>query len=240
MSQLEHDHSPQAIARRLAGGPRASHLRDWIYGAIDGVVTTFAVVAGATGAELSSNVVIILGAANLFADGFSMAAANYTGTKAEMESYDKLRAMEERHVALEPEGEREEIRQIYARKGFEGESLSDMVRLVTERDETWIDTMMEEEHGLSPVPRSPLKAAAITMLGFVVAGSLPLAPFALTLPRASEIATALTALTFFAIGSAKSRWSARSWWRSGLETLFVGLLAAFVAYAVGWALNGLA
>jgi VIT1/CCC1 family predicted Fe2+/Mn2+ transporter len=86
-------------------------------------VTTFAVVAGVVGADLSTKALLILGAANFFADGFSMAAANFTGTKAEMEEYEKVRRVEERHVELAPEGEREEIRQIFEAKGFTGEAL---------------------------------------------------------------------------------------------------------------------
>ena len=109
---LEHGHDSAAIARRLAAGPRVSYLRDWIYGGIDGAVTTFAIVAGTVGADLSPRIVLLLGAANLVGDGFSMAAANFTGTKAEREEYARLRAMEERHVDLVPEGEREEVRQI--------------------------------------------------------------------------------------------------------------------------------
>ncbi|ESR22899.1 VIT1/CCC1 transporter family protein [Lutibaculum baratangense] len=239
MPRLEHDHSPQAIARRLAEGPRVSYVRDWVYGAIDGAVTTFAIVAGAIGAELSPRVVIILGVANLLADGFSMAAANYSGTQAEREGYARLREMEARHVAEAPDGEREEIRQIYAARGFEGRSLRDIVRLVTAREKTWIDTMMLEEHGMSPVQRSPWRAAAVTMLAFVLAGSLPLLPFALALPRAAEIAALATGLTFFLVGSVKSRWSVRSWWASGLETFLVGMTAASVAYVVGAVLGGL-
>src|SRR3954454_13682582 len=73
---MEHDHSPEAISRRLAGNPRQNYLRDWVYGGIDGAVTTFAVVAGVVGAGLSARTVLILGAANLLADGFSMAASN--------------------------------------------------------------------------------------------------------------------------------------------------------------------
>lgn len=240
MPQLEHSHAPEDIARRLADGPQASYLRDWIYGAIDGAVTTFAIVAGATGADLSPRVVIILGVANLLADGFSMAAGNYSGTRAEKESYARLLEMERRHIEVEPDGEREEIRQIYARKGFTEPALSQIVKLITARDETWIDTMMGEEHGMAPVQRAPLKAAAVTFLGFLIAGALPLIPFALTLPRAGEMATVATGLTFFLIGSAKSRWSPQSWWRSGLETFFVGMLAASVAYLVGYLLNSLA
>jgi VIT1/CCC1 family predicted Fe2+/Mn2+ transporter len=110
---LEHGHHPHEIAKRLELGPRISYLRDWVYGGIDGTVTTFAVVAGVTGASLSTKALLILGVANLLADGFSMAAANYSGTKAEIEEYEHVRNMEERHVAITPEGEREEVRQIF-------------------------------------------------------------------------------------------------------------------------------
>ena len=123
MSRLEHSHTPRAIAKRLSHGPRVSYLHDWVYGGIDGTVTTFAIMAGVVGANLSSTVVVVLGIANLLADGFSMAAGNFTGTKAQRDEYEQLRRMEERHIELAPEGEREEIRQIFKAKGFEGESL---------------------------------------------------------------------------------------------------------------------
>ena len=153
---LEHGHNPRDIAKRLQKGPRVSYLRDWVYGGIDGTVTTFAVVAGVVGAELSTKALLILGAANLFADGFSMAAANYSGTKAEVEEYEQVRRMEERHVALAPEGEREEIRQIFEAKGFTGEALKSAVDVITAKRDRWIETMMTEEHGL---PRSPARRA---------------------------------------------------------------------------------
>ena len=119
---MEHEHSRSAIAERLARAPTVSYLRDWVYGGIDGAVTTFAVVAGVVGAELSNRVVLILGAANLVADGFSMAASNYSGTKTEHEELAQLRAVEERHIDAVPDGEREEVRQIFRAKGFEGRS----------------------------------------------------------------------------------------------------------------------
>ena len=86
---MEHDHSPEAIGQRLAGGPSASYLRDWIYGGIDGAVTTFAVVSGVAGAGLPSSIIIILGIANLIADGFSMAVSNFLGNRAENQVMDK-------------------------------------------------------------------------------------------------------------------------------------------------------
>ncbi len=91
------------------------------YGRIDGAVTTFAVVSGVAGARLSPWIILVLGFANLFADGFSMAAGNFLGTKAEQEDWRRLEAIENRHIDLAPEGEREEVRQIYRLKGFEGD-----------------------------------------------------------------------------------------------------------------------
>ena len=106
-TKLEHGHTSEAIRARLAQDPRISYLRDWIYGGIDGVVTTFAVVAGVVGADLPSRVVLVLGLANLVADGFAMAAGNYTGTQAERDDYDRLLAVEHKHIAVVPDGERE-------------------------------------------------------------------------------------------------------------------------------------
>jgi vacuolar iron transporter family protein len=230
---LEHGHHPGEIARRLERGPQASYLRDWVYGGIDGTVTTFAIMAGVVGANLSAGVAIILGIANLLADGFSMAAANYSGTKAEIEEYEHVRNMEERHVEITPEGEREEVRQIFQAKGFEGEALESAVSVITEEKGRWIETMMTEEHGLPPINRSPGKAASMTFLAFIVCGSIPLLPFVLGLPATIQASTIMTAMTFFSIGSFRSRWSPMPWWRSGLETFAIGMSAATIAYVVG-------
>ena len=230
---LEHGHHPHEIAKRLELGPRVSYLRDWVYGGIDGTVTTFAVVAGVTGASLSTKALLILGVANLLADGFSMAAANYSGTKAEIEEYEHVRNMEERHVEITPEGEREEVRQIFRAKGFEGQALESAVSVITDEKERWVETMMTEEHGLPPINRSPAKAAAMTFLAFIVCGSIPLLPFVLGLPATIQASTLMTGMTFFAIGSLRSRWSPSPWWRSGLETFAIGMSAATIAYVVG-------
>lgn len=237
--RLEHSHRPDAIARRLSQKPRGSYLRDWIYGGIDGAVTTFAIVAGAVGASLPPRIILILGIANLLADGFSMAAANYSGSKSEEEDYARLRAIEEKHIATEPEGEREEIRQIFKARGFEGADLEALVRLVTSNRATWLDTMMEAEYGLTAPTRSPLLAALATFAAFALCGSLPLAPFLFNLGASGLLTTALTGTAFFLIGSIKSFWSTKSWLRSGLETTAIGLTAAGIAYLAGYALQGL-
>ena len=183
MSRLEHPHDSASIRRRLAAGPHVSYLRDLVYGGIDGAITTLAVVAGAMGADLSARVVLIMGMANLVGDGFSMAAANFSGTRAEVDEYARLRAMEERHLDLVPEGEREEVRQIYRRKGFEAGDLERAVAVVTADRARWIDAMMTEEHGQPTVLRTPWKAALGTFAAFLLCGSIPLLPFAAGLRR---------------------------------------------------------
>ena len=235
----EHAHTREAIRQRLSQARRPNYLRDWVYGGIDGAVTTFAVVSGVAGAQLSSRVIIILGLANLLADGFSMAASNYSGTKTEIDDRRRLTEVERRHIALFPEGEREEIRQILAAKGLRGPGLEDAVTAVTANKETWIATMLAEEYGLAASVRSPLLAGAQTFLAFVLCGAIPLLPHLLGLASPLAWATGLTALVFFVIGSAKSLWSLDPWTRSGLETLAIGLGAASVAYLVGHLLRGL-
>ncbi len=237
---MEHEHSPAAIQARLAAGPRHNYLRDWVYGGIDGTVTTFAVVSGVVGAQLSPGVIIILGVANLLGDGFSMAAGNYLATKTEREDIAHLEAIEHRHVEIFPEGEREEVRQIFQAKGLEGEGLQHVVDVITADRARWVRTMLTEEYGLPAEVRSPLLAALSTFSAFLVCGLVPLLPFILGAADAFWRAAAVTGSVFFAIGSVKSRWSTASWWRSGFETLLVGSVAATVAYGVGVLLKGLA
>jgi VIT1/CCC1 family predicted Fe2+/Mn2+ transporter len=234
MTELEHEHSYEAIAERLEN-VRHNYIRDFIYGGIDGSVTTFAVVSGVAGAELSTVVVLILGFANLIADGFSMAASNYLGTKAELDDYRRIERIEHRHIEIEPDGEREEIRQIYLKKGFEGDDLEQAVDLITSDRDIWVKTMLSEEYGLPAEIRSPRKAALSTFAAFTICGLIPLVPYLFAAAGNAKFAmsSVLTGITFFLIGSLKSRWSTSSWLRSGLETLLVGGLAATLAYAVG-------
>jgi VIT1/CCC1 family predicted Fe2+/Mn2+ transporter len=169
-------HTPEAIAARLRIGPRRSYLRDLVYGAIDGTVTTFAVVAGVRGASLEATIVVILGVANLAADGFSMAASNYLGIRADEQRQARIRRQELEHVARIPAGEREEVRQIYAAKGLQGDALERVVAAITADPTSWVDTMLVEEHGFAPQASTPFRSAIATFLAFVVVGFVPVAP----------------------------------------------------------------
>ena len=233
LTTMEHEHSPDAIRRRLESGPTHNYLRDWIYGGIDGSVTTLAVVTGVAGAQLSKWIILALGFANLFADGFSMAASNYLGTRAEHDDWRRLEQIENRHIELAPEGEREEVRQIFERKGFEGKDLQRVVELVTSDRERWVRTMLTDEYGLPHEVRSPWIAAISTFTAFLVCGLVPLLPYLIGMEHSFAASTILTGIVFATIGSIKSRWSTTSWWHSGLTTFLVGAIAASLAYVAG-------
>lgn len=209
-----------------------SHLRDLIYGGIDGAVTTFAIVAGVEGAGLSPRIIIALGIANVLADGFSMAAGNYSGTKAELDEGRRMRSLEAAQIDLAPEAEREELRGILAAKGLSGTTLTEATEAISARRETWIETILVER-GLSLVRPNPLHAAIATFVAFLAAGMVPLMPFILGLADPFPVSIALTLAVFAGIGAAKSHWSLSPWWRSSIETLLIGGAAALIAYLVG-------
>lgn len=242
------DHSPEAIGHRLSDGPKHSYLRDFIYGAIDGAVTTFAIVAGVAGAKLGAGIVIILGLANLLADGFSMAVSNYLGSRAEQDRHARLRLDEQRQIADHPEGEREEVRQIFAAKGFTGEALEHAVAVITADRDLWVDTMLREEHGVPLHTPSALRAAWSTFIAFVVVGAIPLvvyvyqfiAPEDWRVADPFPISCVMTGVAFAWVGAAKSRFTGESIVRAAGLTLLMGGAAAAMAYFVGWLLGGLA
>jgi len=232
-------HTPEAVRSRLGAAPGHSYLRDLVYGAVDGTVTTFAVVAGVAGAQLAPRIVVVMGLANVVADGFSMAVGNFLATRAERQLLQRARRMEEQHVERVPLGEREEVRQIYAGKGFAGDDLERAVAVITSDRRRWVDTMLREELGLSTDGPSPARAALATFAAFVAAGFVPLLAFIGQLllgpggfqPFAWSVA--MTALVFFAIGTLKSRFVEQPWYRGGLEVLGVGGGAALLSYGVG-------
>lgn len=234
------DHRPEAIRARLRQPPPAGTVSHAVLGGIDGCVTTFAVVSGAVGAGFAPVVALVLGFANLIADGFSMAVSNYEAIRAERERADSLRAIEREHIERVPAGEREEIRQIFRAKGFGGDTLETIVDTISGDRQLWVDTMLVEEHGIQPRTDRPLRAAATTLAAFVSVGAVPLLPLlvpALDMQRQFALSTALAALMFFAIGALKSRVVARPLLRAGLGTLFTGGTAAALAFAVGYLLR---
>lgn len=236
--KLAHSHEPAEIQARIASSSR-SLLKDFVYGGIDGAVTTFAIVAGVVGAKLESNTILILGFANILADGFSMAASNYLGTKTEIEEKQLISQYEESQIDDNPHGEREEIRQIFINKGLEGEALETVVAQVTSNRSEWLKLMLAEEYGMGNADPVPWKAGGMTFLSFLLFGMIPLLPYLFRMDTSFTTSAVATGIAFFAIGVVKSKWTKVSIMRSGLETLAIGASAATLAYLAGKLVAGI-
>lgn len=234
------DAGAEAAERRYS-----SHLRDAVFGAIDGTVTTFAVVAGAIGADLSGGVVLVLGLANLFADGLSMAVGNYLGERSDEQAQERTRREAERQVRERPEEAEVRLRLHYARLGLANAELERVVEAVTLDHAVWVETLMSSRFGPRESRRDPRAAALVVYVAFLAAGTMPLLVFiaeALGVDFGAALfplGIAATGITFFGVGALKGYVVARPWWRDGIETLALGGVAAAVAYSVGWLLRGL-
>lgn len=237
---IEHGHSQAEIESRINDtSGKFSYLRDAIYGGMDGAVTTLAIVAGVAGAGIDRKIVIALGIANVLADGFSMAASNYTGIRAESERIKRLQAMEERHILENPAGERLEIAAILRSKGIQGKALDDAVNAFTAHKGLWVDMMLLEEHGVSPLPAHPFNASVATFIAFIACGAVPLIPFIIGMDLSFQFSVLATGLVFLLIGSVKSRWSMEIWWVSACQTFLIGTTAACIAWFAGRFVAGL-
>lgn len=235
---------PMTDSTKEMGKERRWLIEDFVYGATDGAVTTFAVVAGAIGASLPNTIIVILGFANLLADGFSMAVGNYLSVKTHKEYVEKERRREEHEIEKMADEEKQEIRDIYATKGFRGELLEDVVRVIVEKKKVWLDTMMREELGLIEGGKKPLDAAIATFISFNLVGLIPLLPSIAAIilsPSAPSVSwmwysVLFTGIAFFLVGAVKGRIVQKSSFISGLQTFSIGGMAAIVAYSVGFLL----
>jgi VIT1/CCC1 family predicted Fe2+/Mn2+ transporter len=240
-------HSPKVISQAIEehGGASHQYIGDMVYGGLDGIVTTFAVVSGVAGANLGSGVILILGLANLLADGLSMAAGAYLSLKSEREYYERERQREAWEVEHFSDGERAEMLGIYRAKGYSQTDAETLVKIQSQDKKLWVDAMMVQELGLLPDERKPILSALATPGSFISAGSVPLLVYLLGLfmtvdpDVAFGVSVVLSGVALFALGAAKVLVTERNWFRSGLEMLLVGGLAAGVAYLVGYLLRGL-
>lgn len=222
------------------------YIKSIIYGGLDGIITTFAVVAGVAGASLDVGIVLIMGFANLIADGLSMAIGDYLSTKAETEYQQIERARETWEVEHYPEGEKHEMIEIYMKKGMAEEDAVQMTEILSKNKETWINVMMVEELGIVENNESPIKNALITFFSFLIFGFIPLIAYVTSsfIPGMSEstflIACILTGITLFILGALKVKVTAKNWFYSGFEMLIVGGIAAIAAFLIGKLLSGMA
>ncbi|MBI4975127.1 VIT1/CCC1 transporter family protein [Candidatus Peregrinibacteria bacterium] len=219
---------------------------DFVYGGIDGSVTTFAVVAGASGASLSIPVILILGFANLFADGFSMSTGKYLSDKANLEQFNKIKSVEFVHLKEKTEHERGEIIEILSGYGFKGKDLERATEIVTSNPDAWVDLMMRNEFNMTHENVKPFRGAVATFIAFVTIGFIPLIGYVfgpllgLSVNMKFLFASVSTLIALFIVGIVKAKYFVRHWSVSGIETAFIGGFAAAIAYFVGYLLRGIA
>lgn len=213
---------------------RTPWLADAVLGGQDGVVNVLGVILGIAAATSSTRVVLVGGLAASLAEAVSMAAVAYTSTRAASAHFQAEREREYRHVRDVPAIEREELRAIYRKKGFDGPLLDRIVETITRDPDVWVAVMMAEEHGLSDVDvRGSLRSAAIVG-AFSLLGLVPLVPFLVASTRVASIASVVVAaILLFFLGALKARLTVGRPWKSGLELAVIGTIAALVGYAVG-------
>lgn len=216
-------------------------LRAAVYGANDGIVTTFAVVAGVAGAQLSDNIIIILGIANMVADGLSMALGDYLGSRSEYAFQKKQLKMEHWEYEQIPEIERKEIERMYIEKGYSSADAKTLVGIHERNPDHLVELGYQSEIGELPDEHAALwHTGMITFWAFVIAGSFPLLPYFLHtvgVPIAPEqqfpLSIMTTGATMFVIGSLRTLVVGGGWLKNGLEMLLIGSLATGVAYLLG-------
>lgn len=215
---------------------KGEYLGDFVYGANDGIITTFAMVAGAAGASFAPGIVIILGLANLIADGISMGLSNFLSLRSKQEYQKREREIEEVEVEKFPERESKEVEEIIQTWGIPKNEADIIVKAITGDKTRWVSFMMREELGIMEMMNeSPAKHAMATGIAFVIAGILPLAPYLFSFFSGQSFLASIlaTATALFTVGSLRSLVTSMSWFRSGLEMLLVGGVAASAAYGIG-------
>lgn len=210
-------------------------LRQVILGGQDGVVNILGLALGTASATNDSRIVIVAGLATAFAEAFSMGAVAYTTSRAAQDFYRSELEREKREIEEVPHLEKEEIRDIYARKGFSGKTLERIVRTITSNKRIWLKVMMDEELNLSSRDFDhPAREAGVVGVSAFVGSLIPIAPFFFMPVGAAMVASAAAcSVILFAGGAVKAKLTIGEWWRSGLEIMGVGMLAGLAGYIVG-------
>ena len=226
----EYTHHTEEI--HAAGG---SWVRDLMLGLNDGLVASFAVTSGIAGAFSSAHIVLMAGMAEMLGGTVSMGLAAFISARSDIEFHQSEIERERKEIRIWPERERDEIRTIYKGKGFSGELLDRIVAHITAEPERWANVMMREELGFASENfDSPVKSALTVGGSYLAGATVPVLPYLFMAPAEGVLGSALiTIAVLFCVGAAKTRITSRSWWRSGLESMMTGIIAATVTYAAG-------
>jgi len=221
-------------------------LSEIILGGQDGLVNTLGVILGIAAASSDFRIVVAGGLAGAIAEAVSMGAVGYTSKVAERDYYFSELKREEEEIENIPHEEIQEIREIYEKKGFKGDLLEEVVKVVTSDKKVWLHTMMQEELKLSPVAQGqPAKSAALIGICSFFGALIPLVPFALfyfldgpfstQMFLAVMISLGVSAIALFVVGAVKSKLTVGVWYKSGVSMVLIGIISAMAGYVVGLA-----
>ncbi|HEX2615329.1 MAG TPA: VIT1/CCC1 transporter family protein [Nitrososphaera sp.] len=218
----------------------SNYIRDLVFGFGDGVNTSLGIVAGVGGAIIAADVVILAALIGMFTGAKAMAVQNYLAVKSQREILESEIKREEYEIENLPENERQEIRDIYREKGFEGEELDKVVKKITSNKDVWLKTMLTEELGLNlEILGNPLKGALVMFGSFLLGGILPILPYfavkagLFSSTIAIVIAIAISVSSSFIVGAIKGRMAKKSWVRGGIEMAGLGTGIALIGYGIG-------
>jgi len=232
------------------GGTDAKYIKSIVYGGLDGIITTFAVVASIAGAGLDTGIIIIMGFASLIADGMSMGMGDYLSSKAEVDYTKEERRREEWECENYIEGEKKEMVTIYTNKGMTRDDATALIDIMAKYNDIFVDNMMVEELGLMPVDASenPMKNGFVTFIAFLIFGFVPMAAYVVaSIVGGSKqiadidvtfiVACVMTLITMFGLGAYTAKFSTSRWYTAGTWMVLNGGATAAAAYFVGWGLS---
>ncbi len=209
-------------------------VRNVVYGFNDGLTANFGLVAGVVGAAVDPHVIVVTGIAGALADALSMGSSGFLAAKSEQEVYAHEIAMERDEIRLMPELEEEELALIYEAKGFDAARARALASEIMASPQDALEEQVREELGIGEPHTTPLREGWITGLATAVGAIIPVAPFLVLSGRGAVWASFGLAMAFhFAVGGARSLFTGRGLFRSGLDMFVVGLGIAALGYAVG-------
>lgn len=214
---------------------KTNWLRDVILGGQDGLVNILGIVLGVIAGGGSKTVLLAAGFAAAITESISMGAVGYTSSVSQRDYYRAEFEREAEEIDTMPEEERDEIREIYASKGFSGDLLERVVETITANRDNWLSTMMDEELHLQPVQTADiLRSAVVITIATLIGHLIPLLPFVwLARAPALVLAIILSAAVLFGVGVYSAVTLVGDWRRSGLKMLVIGLGAAGLGFLIG-------
>ena len=216
--------------------PRPTVLSDFILGSQDGLVNVLGILLGLVAADSSTRLLLVAALAALAAESISMGAVAYTSTLSRRNLYLSEVERETREMREVPELEREEVRVILRKWGYEGDEVEEMVRRIESKPKAWLDIMMAFELNLAEVSPTQPRDSALIVLGATIVGSvIPLVPFLVGFSRtvATIVSVVISGAMLVGVGVYEARTTDGRWWASGSRMLLIGLGAGFAGFVVG-------